>query len=158
MAWGGARSGAGRPVGTGNKAHALLVAAMRRRHRAEPLDFFLALMKRQGEDPKIRLDAAKAAAQYMMPRLESVQYSMEETENDLVDLGLLTDEELLQWKALQIKARYQPPTNGHRNGANEYPTTDFFGSARSRTVSSKGRLCKKSGESIRKRSLDRRRT
>ena len=81
-----------------------------------------------------------------------------ETENDLVDLGLLTDEELLQWKALQIKARYQPPTNGPRNGANQYPTTDFFGSARSRTVSSKGRLCKKSGESIRKRSLDRRRT
>jgi hypothetical protein len=39
---------------------------MRKIHKAELLDFFLTVMKRENEDVRVRLEAAKAAALYMM--------------------------------------------------------------------------------------------
>jgi hypothetical protein len=48
---------------------AALVSLMRKTHKAEPLDFFLTVMKRENENVRVRLEAAKAAALYMMSKL-----------------------------------------------------------------------------------------
>ncbi len=47
---------------------AALVSLMRKTHKAEPLDFFLTVMKRENENVRVRLEAAKAAALYMMSK------------------------------------------------------------------------------------------
>src|SRR4249919_674169 len=98
MARGGARPGAGRPPGSPNKMQASLVSLMRTIHKAEPLDFFLTVMKREKEDVRVRLEAAKSAAPYMMSKLETVEHVLEESGNEMVDLSKLSDEELVLFK------------------------------------------------------------
>ena len=78
MARGGKREGAGRPKGSVNKATAerqAVVAAS----GLTPLDYMLALMRDEGADEAKRLDAAKAAAPYVHPRLAAVEHSGELT-------------------------------------------------------------------------------
>ena len=72
---GGARPGAGRKKGP-NKT------TLRRRSIAEaalengltPLDYMLARLRDEKEDPKVRRDMAVAAAPYVHPRLSTVEH------------------------------------------------------------------------------------
>lgn len=71
MARGGKREGAGRTLGAPNKI------TQEAREKAlqggiSPLDYMLEVM-RTSIDPEVRLDAAKAAAPYVHPRITSVQ-------------------------------------------------------------------------------------
>jgi hypothetical protein len=68
---GGFRPGAGRPKGAINKV------TEKAREEAErtgitPLQFLLNTMRDEGQEHAIRQDAAKAAAQYIHPKLQAV--------------------------------------------------------------------------------------
>ena len=72
MAHGGARPGAGRKKGGANRVTEEAIA------RAEaggemPLDFLLRIMRDGNADEAKRIDCAKAAAQYVHPKLNSVE-------------------------------------------------------------------------------------
>lgn len=71
MARGGKRPGAGRPKGTGNK-----VSEAAKKKALEggisPLEYMLDVMRDVSADRSERMDAAKAAAPYVHPRLSSV--------------------------------------------------------------------------------------
>jgi hypothetical protein len=68
---GGSRIGAGRPKGASNsKALALAKKAMD--EGLTPLEYLLQVMRDESNERAARLDAAKAAAPYMHPRLSSV--------------------------------------------------------------------------------------
>jgi hypothetical protein len=72
MARGGPRPGAGRPKGTPNKK----TAELRAKVEAEgvtPLDFLLGVMRDDAEDMDRRIECAKAAAQYVHPKLSSIE-------------------------------------------------------------------------------------
>lgn len=68
---GGRRVGAGRKPGskTRKQAEAALAAAAA---GLTPIDYMLAVMRDEGNEPGIRLDAAKSAAPYIHPRLASL--------------------------------------------------------------------------------------
>lgn len=75
MARGGARPGAGRKPGSRDK----LAREQAERVAAEgitPLDFLLTVMRDECEERAKRIDAAKAAAPYVHPRLNSVDASI----------------------------------------------------------------------------------
>ncbi|MEE4108454.1 MAG: hypothetical protein V2I24_03850 [Halieaceae bacterium] len=80
MPRGGARPRAGRPPGAKNKA-------TRAREKAitesglSPLEYLIQVYRDEAEDTGKRLDAAKAAAPYLHPRLSSVQVSGDLTIN-----------------------------------------------------------------------------
>lgn len=78
MARGGKREGAGRPKGSVNKATAERQAEVAA-SGLTPLDYMLALMRDEAADEAKRLDAAKAAAPYVHPRLAAVEHSGELT-------------------------------------------------------------------------------
>lgn len=73
MPRGGARTGAGRKAGTPNKA-----TAERQQAVAEsgltPLDYMLSVMRDEDKQFDVRLEAAKAAAPYVHPKLASVEH------------------------------------------------------------------------------------
>lgn len=73
MPKGGMRANAGRPAGTPNRA-----TAERQRQIQEsglaPLDYLLQVMRDEHADRLTRLDAAKAAAPYVHPRLAAIQH------------------------------------------------------------------------------------
>lgn len=74
MARGGARPGAGRPKGVSpRKTQALRDAVAK--GGMMPLDYLLSVMRDKKGDPEMRLDAAKAAAQYVHPKLAAIQHS-----------------------------------------------------------------------------------
>lgn len=71
MAHGGTRKGSGRKAGSPNKA----TQAQRDEAAASgltPLDYMLSVMRSEDETEERRLEAAKAAAPYVHPRLSSV--------------------------------------------------------------------------------------
>lgn len=71
MARGGPRPGAGRKAGTPNKA----TAERQREVEASgltPLEYLLSVMREETNEQAARLDAAKAAAGYVHPKLASV--------------------------------------------------------------------------------------
>lgn len=74
---GGKRVGAGRPRGAVNKATAQRQAEVAA-SGITPLEYMLQVM-RESEDEAKRLDAAKAAAPYVHPRLAAVEHSGEMT-------------------------------------------------------------------------------
>ena len=86
MARGGKREGAGRPAGVPNKATQETQAAVAA-SGLTPLDYMLGLMRDSGADDSKRLEAAKAAAPYVHPRLAAVELSGE--------IGLHTHEQWL---------------------------------------------------------------
>lgn len=74
MPRGGARRGAGRPKGAATKK-SREVADRLTINGETPLEFLLDVMRNPGVHPHARLDAAKAAAPYMHPKLASVTHS-----------------------------------------------------------------------------------
>lgn len=68
---GGARPGAGRKKGVPNKKTAETVAAIEA-SGITPLDYMLSVMRNELAEPSSRLDAAKAAASYVHPKLQPV--------------------------------------------------------------------------------------
>lgn len=71
---GGARPGGGRPKGSKNKAS----IAREQEIKASgltPLDYMLTIMRDEEAPKDVRLDAAKAAAPYVHPKLSSVEMS-----------------------------------------------------------------------------------
>lgn len=71
---GGAREGAGRKPGIPNKRTAELQKAVARAG-ITPLDYMLGIIRDTSIDHPIRLDAAKAAAPYVHPKLASIEHS-----------------------------------------------------------------------------------
>jgi hypothetical protein len=76
MARGGARLGAGRPAGSPNTRTRELVAAVEA-EGITPLAFLLGVMRNEKQDLCTRLDAAKAAAQYVHPKLSAVEANID---------------------------------------------------------------------------------
>ena len=74
MARGGKREGAGRPAGAINKASAERQAEVEASGET-PLAYMLKIMRDASVDEAKRLDAAKAAAPYVHPRLAAVEHS-----------------------------------------------------------------------------------
>lgn len=70
-------SGQGRPKGVPNKATAerQRAAAARAAAGITPLDFLLSVMADKSNDLPVRIDAGKAAAPYVHPRLTAVEVS-----------------------------------------------------------------------------------
>ena len=71
---GSGRKTGGRKAGTPNRATAAKVAAIAA-SGLTPLDYMLSVMRNEDGAPEIRLEAAKAAAPYVHPRLSAVEYS-----------------------------------------------------------------------------------
>jgi hypothetical protein len=74
MTRGGKREGAGRPSGAINKASAERQAEVAA-SGITPLEYMLRLMRDEGAEEVRRLDAAKAAAPYVHPRLTAIEHS-----------------------------------------------------------------------------------
>jgi hypothetical protein len=68
------RKTGGRSKGTPNKATAEKAAAIAA-SGLSPLDFMLRIMRDEGQEPEVRLDAAKSAAPYVHPRLAAVEHT-----------------------------------------------------------------------------------
>lgn len=83
MARGGARAGAGRKAGSPNKATAERQAEVAA-SGLTPLDYMLQVMRDEERMPDVRLDAAKAAAPYVHPKLASIDMN--------ADLNLKADD------------------------------------------------------------------
>lgn len=66
------RKTGGRQKGTPNKRTQDVVAAIEA-SGLTPLDFMLKVMRDENELPDVRLDAAKAAAPYVHPRLATIE-------------------------------------------------------------------------------------
>lgn len=71
---GGARPGAGRKRGVPNKRTAAVAKAVEA-SGLTPLEYMLSVMRDEGAENPIRLDAAKAAAQYVHPKLAAVEHT-----------------------------------------------------------------------------------
>lgn len=82
----------GRRKGTPNKATAAKAAAIEA-SGLTPLDYLLSVMRDEDGEPSQRIDAAKAAAPYVHPRLSTVEakiegdLSLDITTVELVALG-----------------------------------------------------------------------
>lgn len=74
MARGGARPGAGRPRGVSPKKTQALRDAVAK-GGVMPLDYLLSVMRNKKMETGTRLDAAKAAAQYIHPKLAAIELS-----------------------------------------------------------------------------------
>lgn len=77
MARGGKRPGAGRKRGTRNRktqeqADAIIASGL------TPLDYMLSVMRDTGNEPAVRLSAAKDAAPYVHARLAAIEHSGKE--------------------------------------------------------------------------------
>jgi hypothetical protein len=75
MPRGGKRQGAGRPSGAPNKKTAALQKAVAEQG-ITPLDYLLSVLRDEGQDKASRVEAAKAAAPYVHPRLTAVDASI----------------------------------------------------------------------------------
>jgi hypothetical protein len=71
VARGGARPGAGRKAGGANRVTQEAVEAAQS-GGVMPLDFLLQIMRDDGADESKRIDCAKAAAQYLHPKLNAI--------------------------------------------------------------------------------------
>lgn len=76
MAHGGKRNGAGRKTGSISKTTAIGKEAIIKatEEGVTPLEFLLNTMRNEDTEFDTRLDAAKAAAPYMHPRLSSIDH------------------------------------------------------------------------------------
>ena len=71
---GGKREGAGRPAGALNKRTEENISAMEA-SGLSPLDYLLQVMRDETGELGARLEAAKAAAPYVHPKLSSIQFN-----------------------------------------------------------------------------------
>ena len=74
MPIGGKREGAGRKKGIPNKKTAAKIKAIED-SGLTPLEYLLSILRNEKSDPKERIDAAKAAAPYVHPRLTQTEIS-----------------------------------------------------------------------------------
>jgi len=74
MASGGARSGAGRKANSVNRLTKESVEQAKA-GGLMPLDYMLSLLRDEGKDLSIRLDAAKSAAPYVHPKLAQIAHT-----------------------------------------------------------------------------------
>lgn len=92
MPRGGARPGAGRHPGVRNRKTTEALKAIES-GGITPLDYLLKLMRDEEQPPPVRLDAAKSAAPYVHPRLNSteltteIRHVSEITDDKLVDIA-----------------------------------------------------------------------
>lgn len=94
MSRGGVRAGAGRKKGTRNKANAAREKAIAE-SGLTPLDYLLSVMRDETEEPTMRMDAAKAAAPFVHPKLAAIEHTGEMTlthEQALAELETVTKE------------------------------------------------------------------
>lgn len=76
MSRGGPRPNAGRKPNTPNKVNAIRQEAVAA-SGITPLDYMLSIMRNEDEDGARRLDAAKAVAPYVHPRLSQVDANVQ---------------------------------------------------------------------------------
>ena len=93
--YGGERPGAGRPRGRRNRRTRETTAAAER--GITPLDYLLSVMRNPKSSVAIRIDAAKAAAPYVHPRLSQVDVQANS------DLHGLTYDQIQQELVLMLK-------------------------------------------------------
>ena len=79
MARGGARPNAGRKPGTLNRFNRELLERAIEGGQL-PLDYMLEIMRDQSLDPRLRIDAAKAAAPYVHQRLSAISIDLAKPE------------------------------------------------------------------------------
>lgn len=84
--------GAGRKKGTPNKATAAVAQAVAESGQT-PLDFMLGVMRDEGKDFGVRLDAAKSAAPYVHPKLAAIEHTGRD--GGPVQFENVTDEQLI---------------------------------------------------------------
>lgn len=84
---GGARKGAGRPLGTAN-AKTREIADKAAKEGVTPLEYMLEVMRNATHDLPVRLDAAKSAAPYIHAKLQSVTLRGDKESPLEVALGL----------------------------------------------------------------------
>lgn len=87
MARGGSRPGAGRPRGSRGRKTVERLEAIDT-SGLSPLDYMLKILRDDAQPQAIRLDAAKAAAQYVHPRLAAVDTTLKGDPNAPVTLVL----------------------------------------------------------------------
>lgn len=86
MARGGARPGAGRPVGVSvGKVKKINIKAAAKKAGVSPLDFMLAVMNDDDEDMKLRAQMAVAAAPYVHAKVEAAQKGKKEERQDAAE-------------------------------------------------------------------------
>lgn len=73
MAQGGKRKGAGRPKGARNRKTVEQTEAIAD-SGLTPLDYMLSVLRDEGNEPSVRLDAANKAAPYVHAKLASVDH------------------------------------------------------------------------------------
>jgi hypothetical protein len=73
MPRGGKREGAGRPSGAQNVKTVEQVEAVKA-SGLTPLDYMLSVLRNEANEPAQRLDAAKAAAPYVHPKLANIEH------------------------------------------------------------------------------------
>ena len=81
MARGGARPGAGRKRGSLTKK-TTEIAQQATAAGVTPLEFMLKVMRNPRRTPDQRMDAAKAAAPYIHPKLSAVQLDLKDLSDD----------------------------------------------------------------------------
>ena len=86
---GGKREGAGRPKGGHNRR--TLGAMHAGTNGLSPLDYMLDVLRDEGADRQMRMEAAKAAAPYVHARLTNVDMSVSNADKPVAELA---DEEL----------------------------------------------------------------
>jgi hypothetical protein len=118
---GGVRPGSGRPRGIANRMHREYREELLKEYPLQPLEYLLKALNQPvtKEFPEInpeRLEAAKAAAPYLHPRMEVVPITMFEALGEgnkfTIDGSKLTDEELETLEKLLTKAQHKPNGNG----------------------------------------------
>jgi hypothetical protein len=91
MAIGGARPGAGRKAGGVNRVTKEAIEQAKS-GGILPLDFLLQIMRDEGADEVKRIDCAKAAAQYIHPKLSAIEADLNATVKTMPADDLSDDE------------------------------------------------------------------
>jgi|AraplaL_Cvi_mTSA_1032052.scaffolds.fasta_scaffold00230_61 hypothetical protein len=101
---GGKRPNAGRKAGSANKASAAREKAVRESGET-PLDYLLSVMRSKATPEAMRLDAAKAAAPYVHPKLSSVELKGD-PENPVEQRVTVVDEKQVAAAVAKVESEY----------------------------------------------------
>ncbi|AHX12929.1 hypothetical protein CH75_06455 [Dyella jiangningensis] len=101
---GGKRPNAGRKAGAPNKASAAREAAVKA-SGITPLDYLLKVMRNSATPTAMRLDAAKAAAPYVHPKLSSVELKGD-PENPVEQRVTVVDEKAVAAAVAKVESDY----------------------------------------------------
>jgi hypothetical protein len=87
---GGRRPGAGRPKGSKNRTTVKKLKIVEKlvEEKKTPLEFLIGVMLDKGKDIELRVDAAKAAAPYVHPKLAQTELNLN------ANLRTMTDEDV----------------------------------------------------------------